>query len=133
MENKQYLCDANQAVKFNGRRKLPDERPSITHKFSVGGEEGYITAGLYEDGTPGEVFITIAQQGSTLSGMTDAFATTISMMLQYGVPLPDLVRKFTRIRFEPAGFTNNPDIPQASSIIDYVFRWLERKFLVEAA
>ena len=111
------------------RRKLPDERVAITHKFSVEGQEGYVTVGLYEDGKPGELFITMAKEGSTLSGVMDAFATAISLTLQYGVPLEFLVNKFSHVRFEPAGWTNNPQIPYAKSIIDYIFRWLAAKFL----
>ncbi len=111
------------------RRKLPDERVAITHKFSVEGQEGYVTVGLYEDGKPGELFITMAKEGSTLSGVMDAFATAISLTLQYGVPLEFLVNKFSHVRFEPAGWTNNPQIPYAKSIIDYIFRWLASKFL----
>ena len=112
-----------------GRRKLPDERRSITHKFSIAGHEGYITVGLYEDGKPGEIFLTMAKEGSTISGLMDAFATAISLALQYGVPLKALVDKFTHTRFEPSGFTKNPEIPIAKSIIDYIFRWLASKFL----
>ncbi len=111
------------------RRKLPSERKALTHKFSVAGLEGYITVGLYEDGAPGEIFLTVAKEGSTLSGVMDAFATSISLALQYGVPLPALVRKFTHMRFEPAGFTGNSEIPSASSIVDYVFKWLANRFL----
>lgn len=111
------------------RQKLPDERQSITHKFEVAGHEGYITVGLYEDGRPGEIFITMSKDGSTLSGIMDAFATSISLNLQYGVPLRVLVNKFTHTRFEPAGFTNNKQIPMAKSIMDYIFRWLAIKFL----
>ncbi len=111
------------------RRKLPDERVAFTHKFSVEGQEGYVTVGLYEDGTPGELFITMAKEGSTLSGVMDAFATAISLTLQYGVPLEFLVNKFSHVRFEPSGWTNNPQIPYAKSIIDYIFRWLASKFL----
>jgi ribonucleoside-diphosphate reductase alpha chain len=111
------------------RRKLPDERVAMTHKFSVEGQEGYVTVGLYEDGKPGELFITMAKEGSTLSGVMDAFATAISLTLQYGVPLEFLVNKFSHVRFEPAGWTNNPQIPYAKSIIDYIFRWLASKFL----
>jgi len=111
------------------RKRLPDERQAITHKFSVGGQEGYITVGLFEDGTPGEVFLTIAKEGSTISGLMDVIATQTSLALQYGVPLKDLVRKFINTRFEPAGVTNNPQIRFATSIIDYVFRWLGLKFL----
>jgi ribonucleoside-diphosphate reductase alpha chain len=111
------------------RRKLPDERQSWTHKFSIGGHEGYITVGLYEDGAPGEIFITMAKEGSTISGLMDAFATAVSFNLQYGVPLKFLVDKFAHVRFEPSGWTGNPQIPYAKSIMDYIFRWLGAKFL----
>ncbi|HUN65646.1 MAG TPA: vitamin B12-dependent ribonucleotide reductase [Bacteroidota bacterium] len=113
------------------RRRLPDERQAITHKFSIAGHEGYITVGLYEDSTPGEIFITMSKEGSTISGLMDAFATSVSMALQYGVPLRVLVEKFSHMRFEPSGFTNNKDIPIAKSILDYIFRWLSRKFMPE--
>jgi ribonucleoside-diphosphate reductase alpha chain len=111
------------------RRKLPDERQSITHKFSIGGHEGYITVGMYEDGTPGEVFISMAKEGSTISGLMDSFATSISYALQYGVPLKFFVDKFSHVRFEPSGWTGNPQVPYAKSIMDYIFRWLGAKFL----
>ncbi|HCC58907.1 MAG TPA: vitamin B12-dependent ribonucleotide reductase, partial [Solibacterales bacterium] len=111
------------------RRKLPDERQSITHKFSIGGHEGYITVGMYEDGQPGEIFITMAKEGSTISGLMDSFATAISYNLQYGVPLKFLVDKFGHVRFEPSGWTGNQQIPYAKSIPDYIFRWLASKFL----
>jgi ribonucleoside-diphosphate reductase alpha chain len=111
------------------RHKLPDERRAITHKFSVGGHEGYLTAGLYEDGLPGEIFITMAKEGSTISGLMDSFATAISLALQYGVPLKVLCDKFRHSRFEPSGRTPNPGIPFAKSIMDYIFRWLAIKFL----
>jgi ribonucleoside-diphosphate reductase alpha chain len=111
------------------RRKLADERRSITHKFSIAGHEGYITVGMYEDGKPGEIFLVMAKEGSTISGLMDAFATSISMSLQYGVPLETLVEKFSHVRFEPSGFTKNPEIPYAKSITDYIFRWLASKFL----
>jgi ribonucleoside-diphosphate reductase alpha chain len=111
------------------RHKLPDERRAITHKFSVAGHEGYVTVGLYEDGTPGEIFLTMAKEGSTISGLMDAFATAISLTLQYGVPLEALVEKFSHMRFEPAGYTKNPEIPIAKSLVDYIFRWLASKFL----
>ncbi len=111
------------------RRKLPDERNSITHKFSIGGHEGYITAGLFEDGTPGELFITMAKEGSTISGLMDSFATAVSYALQYGVPLKFFVDKFSHVRFEPSGWTGNPQVPYAKSIMDYIFRWLGAKFL----
>jgi ribonucleoside-diphosphate reductase alpha chain len=111
------------------RRKLPDERHSITHKFSIAGHEGYITVGMYEDGKPGEIFLVMAKEGSTISGLMDAFATSISMALQYGVPLEALVEKFSHVRFEPSGFTKSSEIPYAKSITDYIFRWLASKFL----
>jgi len=111
------------------RRKLPDERQSITHKFAIGGHEGYITVGLYEDGMPGELFITMAKEGSTISGLMDSFATAISYALQYGVPLKFFVDKFSHVRFEPSGWTGNPLVPYAKSIMDYIFRWLGAKFL----
>ncbi|HZY02556.1 MAG TPA: LAGLIDADG family homing endonuclease, partial [Anaeromyxobacteraceae bacterium] len=115
------------------RRRLPDERRSITHKFSIGGHEGYMTVGMYDDGTPGELFVTMAKEGSVVSGLMDSFATSISMALQYGVPLKVLVDKFSHTRFEPSGFTGNPDIPIAKSITDYIFRWLALKFLPSEA
>jgi ribonucleoside-diphosphate reductase alpha chain len=111
------------------RRKLPNERQSVTHKFSIGGHEGYITVGLYEDGTPGEVFISMAKEGSTISGLMDTLATSISYGLQYGVPLKFFVDKFSHVRFEPSGWTGNPQVPYAKSIIDYIFRWLGARFL----
>jgi ribonucleoside-diphosphate reductase alpha chain len=115
------------------RRKLPDERKSITHKFDIAGHEGYITVGMYEDGTPGEIFVTMSKQGSTISGLMDSFATAISFALQYGVPLQFLVDKFSHMRFEPSGFSKNPQIPYAKSIVDYLFRWMASKFLDEEA
>ncbi len=111
------------------RRKLPDERRSITRKFSIGGHEGYITVGMYDDGMPGEIFITMAKEGSTISGLMDSFATAISFALQYGVPLKFLVDNFAHVRFEPSGWTGNPQVPYAKSIMDYIFRWLGAKFL----
>jgi ribonucleoside-diphosphate reductase alpha chain len=111
------------------RRRLPDERASITHKFNVGGHEGYLTIGLYEDGTPGEIFLRMAKEGSTISGLMDSFATAVSLALQYGVPLRDLVNKFSHLRFEPAGFTTNREIPMAKSLVDYIFRYMATKFL----
>jgi ribonucleoside-diphosphate reductase alpha chain len=111
------------------RRRLPDERRSITHKFSIGGHEGYMTVGMYEDGAPGELFVTMAKEGSVVSGLMDSFATSISMALQYGVPLKVLCDKFSHTRFEPSGFTGNPEIPIAKSITDYIFRWLALKFI----
>jgi len=117
------------AVAQPGRRKLPDERRSITHKFSINGHEGYITVGVYDDGQPGEIFLVMAKEGSTISGLMDAFATMVSLSLQYGVPLRALVDKFSHTRFEPSGFTKNPEIPIAKSITDYIFRWLASKFM----
>jgi ribonucleoside-diphosphate reductase alpha chain len=112
------------------RRRMPRERQSITHKFSIGGHEGYITAGMYEDGSVGEIFLTdIGKEGSTLRGMMNSFATAISIALQYGVPLETLVRKFSYMRFEPEGMTGNPEIPFAKSMPDYIMRWLASRFL----
>jgi ribonucleoside-diphosphate reductase alpha chain len=111
------------------RRKLPDERNSITHKFDIAGHEGYITVGLFDDGTPGEIFLTMAKEGSTISGFADAFAQAISYALQYGVPLQVLVDKFSHARFEPSGMTKNPEVRFAKSIVDYIFRWMATKFL----
>jgi ribonucleoside-diphosphate reductase alpha chain len=111
------------------RRRLPDERRSITHKFSIAGHEGYVTVGMFEDGEPGELFVVMAKEGSVVSGLMDSFATAISLALQYGVPLQVLVDKFSHTRFEPSGFTGNPQIPIAKSITDYIFRWLSLKFL----
>jgi ribonucleoside-diphosphate reductase alpha chain len=111
------------------RRRLPDERRSLTHKFDIQGHEGYVTVGLYDDGTPGEIFLTMAKEGSTISGLMDAFALQTSMALQYGVPLRMMVNKFSHVRFEPSGFTKNREIPIAKSLIDYIFRWLASRFL----
>ena len=124
---------AKEAVAASGaqpvRRKLPDERQAITHKFDIAGHEGYITVGLFDDSTPGEIFLVMAKEGSTISGFADAFAQAVSYSLQYGVPLQVLVDKFSHVRFEPAGLTKNKDIRVAKSIVDYVFRWLATKFL----
>src|SRR4029077_5101006 len=111
------------------RHRLDDERMSITHKFNVGGHEGYITVGLYRDGSPGELFITMAKEGSTVSGLMDSFACAVSLSLQHGVPLKLLCEKFAHTRFEPSGWTNNADIGFAKSIMDYIFRWLQLRFL----
>ncbi|MHB8509732.1 MAG: TSCPD domain-containing protein, partial [Candidatus Dormibacteria bacterium] len=119
------------ALRTPVRRKLPDERRSITHKFDIQGHEGYITVGMYADGTPGEIFLVMAKEGSTLSGIMDSFATMVSLSLQYGVPLEALVQKFAHVRFEPSGYTGNPEIPIAKSIVDYIFRWLASKFYDE--
>jgi ribonucleoside-diphosphate reductase alpha chain len=111
------------------RERLPDTRQSITHKYNISGHEGYINVGLYPDGRPGEVFITMAKEGSTIGGLMDSFGTAISIALQYGVPLEVLVNKFSHTRFEPNGHTSNPDIRIAKSIVDYIFRWLGITFL----
>jgi ribonucleoside-diphosphate reductase alpha chain len=123
--------DKQPAANKPARRHLPDERQSITHKFSIAGHEGYITVGMFEDGSPGELFITMSKEGSTISGLMDSLATSVSIALQYGVPLKVLVDKFSHARYEPSGFTNNPDIPIAKSVSDYIFRWLGKKFLLE--
>jgi len=112
------------------RKRMPQERESITHKFSIAGHEGYITAGKYEDGTVGEIFLTdIGKEGSTMRGLLNAFATAISLGLQYGVPLEDFVRKFSYMRFEPEGITQNPEIPFAKSLPDYIMRWVASRFI----
>jgi ribonucleoside-diphosphate reductase alpha chain len=111
------------------RRKLPDERKALVHKFDIAGHEGYITVGLFADGQPGEIFLVMAKEGSTISGFADAFAQAISYALQYGVPLQALVDKFSHVRFEPSGMTRNPEIRFAKSIVDYIFRWMASKFL----
>ena len=112
------------------RRRMPRERQSLTHKFSLGGHEGYITAGMYHDGSVGEIFLTdVGKEGSTLRGMMNSFATAISISLQYGVPLETLVRKFAYMRFDPEGITTNPEIPFAKSMPDYIMRWLASRFL----
>jgi len=111
------------------RRRLPDDRAALTHKFSVGGQEGYITVGLYEDGAPGEVFVKMSKQGSTVSGLMDSVAIAWSMALQHGVPVESLISKYIDHRFEPSGFTGNPRIPMARSVVDYLARWMASKFL----
>lgn len=111
------------------RRKLPDERKSITHKFCVGGQEGYLTVGMYDEQMPGEIFIKMAQEGSTLAGFMDGLAVLMSMGLQYGVPLKAVVDKLLNTRFEPSGSTHNPDICYATSVLDYIARWLGGKFI----
>jgi ribonucleoside-diphosphate reductase alpha chain len=111
------------------RRRLPDERQAIVHHFNVGGYEGYLTVGFYEDGSPGEIFITTAKEGSTVSGLMDCFATAVSLALQYGLPLKVLCSKFSHTRFEPSGWSGNPEIGYAKSLADYVARWLALKFL----
>jgi ribonucleoside-diphosphate reductase alpha chain len=111
------------------RRRLSDTRTAVTHKFDIAGHEGYLTVGLFEDGQPGELFITMAKEGSTIGGLMDSIGTLTSLALQYGVPLEALVKKFAHQRFEPSGFTKNPEIRNASSIIDYVFRWMAFQFV----
>ena len=111
------------------RHRLPAERASVTHKFALGGHEGYITVGLYPNGSPGEIFIRMAKEGSTVSGLMDSFATAISLALQHGVPLKVLCEKFAHTRFEPSGWTGNEQIGYAKSIMDYIFRWIQIRFL----
>ena len=113
------------------RYKLSDERHSLTHKFAIAGHEGYVTVGLYEDGNPGEIFIRMAKEGSVIAGLMDSFATAVSLALQHGVPLNILADKFRGTRFEPSGFTGNQEIPIATSIMDYLFRWLSLRFPVD--
>ena len=133
--NHPNLCNdgGNRSAESRGtpavRRRLPDERHSLTHHFSVGGQEGYVTIGLYEDGLPGEMFIRMAKEGSTVSGLMDSFATAVSLAFQYGVPLQVLCDKFSHTRFEPSGWSGNPKIGYAKSLMDYLFRWLELRFL----
>ncbi len=126
---RQAAADAVAISRTPVRRRLPDERSAITHKFDIQGHEGYITVGLFEDGQPGEIFLVMAKEGSTISGFADAFAQAISYALQYGVPLQALVDKFSHVRFEPSGMTRNPEIRFAKSIVDYIFRWLASKFM----
>ncbi|MFH1760485.1 MAG: vitamin B12-dependent ribonucleotide reductase, partial [bacterium] len=129
-EKQESAGTATMVEEFKPRRRhLPNERPSITHKFSIAGHEGYITVGMYEDYSVGEIFVRMAKEGSVVSGLVDSFATATSIMLQYGVPLDVLINKFSHTRFEPSGYTNNPKIPIAKSILDYIFRWLAIKFL----
>jgi ribonucleoside-diphosphate reductase alpha chain len=126
---RKQLARAQAEAALPHRHRLPAERSAITHKFDIAGHEGYITVGLYPDGQPGEIFLKMAKEGSTVSGLMDTLATTISVALQYGVPLRDLVNKFAHVRFEPSGFTGNQEIPIAKSIVDYIFRWLGSRFL----
>ena len=126
---KKELAKAQKEAALPHRRRLPAERSAVTHRFDIAGHEGYITVGLYPDGQPGEIFLKMAKEGSTVSGLMDSFATTVSVALQYGVPLRDLVNKFAHVRFEPSGFTGNQEIPIAKSIVDYIFRWLGSRFL----
>src|SRR5260221_116976 len=126
---RKQLARAQAEAALPHRHRLPAERSALTHKFDIAGHEGYITVGLYPDGQPGEIFLKMAKEGSTVSGLMDTLATTISVALQYGVPLRDLVNKFAHVRFEPSGFTGNQEIPIAKSIVDYIFRWLGSRFL----
>ena len=126
---RKQLAKAQAEAGLPHRRRLPAERTAVTHKFEIAGHEGYITVGLYPDGQPGEIFLKMAKEGSTVSGLMDSFATTVSVALQYGVPLRDLVNKFAHVRFEPSGFTGNQEIPIAKSTVDYIFRWLGSRFL----
>ena len=126
---KKQLAAAQAEAAKPHRHRLPGERAAVTHRFDISGHEGYITVGLYPDGQPGEIFLKMAKEGSTVSGLMDSFATTVSVALQYGVPLRDLVNKFAHVRFEPSGFTGNQEIPIAKSIVDYIFRWLGSRFL----
>ncbi len=128
-EDKEKEESAAETMPSPRRERLPDTRNSITHKFSVAGHEGYITVGMYPDGRPGELFITMAKKGSTISGLMDCFGTAVSMSLQYGAPLEVYVNKFTNTRFEPMGYTSNPEIRYAKSIVDYIFRWMGLTFL----
>jgi ribonucleoside-diphosphate reductase alpha chain len=128
-EVREVVKEVIKIVETPKRRKLPDERQAITHKFDIAGHEGYVTVGLFDDGTPGEIFLTMAKEGSTISGFADAFAQAISYSLQYGVPLQVLVDKFSHARFEPSGMTKNPEVRFAKSIVDYIFRWMATKFL----
>jgi ribonucleoside-diphosphate reductase alpha chain len=125
----QAAAQATHVVHRPMRRRLPDTRSSLTHKFNVAGHEGYLTVGLYNDGKPGELFITMAKEGSTIGGLMDSLGTATSVALQYGVPIESLVNKFTHQRFEPAGMTTNRDIPMAKSLVDYIFRWMGMEFI----
>ncbi len=129
--NGQELEEEAPETQRPARHRLPSERAAITHKFDIQGHEGYLTVGLYEDGQPGEIFLKMAKEGSTLSGMMDSFATAVSVALQYGVPLRLFCAKFAHTRFEPSGYTGNSEIPIAKSIVDYIFRWLAARFLSE--
>jgi ribonucleoside-diphosphate reductase alpha chain len=129
LELEQELGTLRSRVDQPVRHRMPDTRSSLTHRFEIAGHEGYITVGLYEDGQPGELFITMSKEGSTIGGLMDTVGTLTSIALQYGVPLESLVKKFAYQRFEPSGFTKNPDIRHATSITDYVFRWLACQFI----
>jgi ribonucleoside-diphosphate reductase alpha chain len=129
LELEQELTTLRRQLDQPVRHRMPDTRTSLTHKFEIAGHEGYITVGLYEDGQPGELFITMSKEGSTIGGLMDTVGTLTSIALQYGVPLESLVKKFAYQRFEPSGFTKNSDIRHATSITDYVFRWLACQFI----
>src|SRR5256884_1448205 len=129
LELEQELSTLRSQLNQPVRHRMPDTRLSMTHRFEIAGHEGYITVGLYEDGQPGELFITMSKEGSTIGGLMDTVGTLTSIALQYGVPLESLVKKFAYQRFEPSGFTKNPDIRHATSITDYVFRWLACQFI----
>jgi len=129
LELEQELSTLRSQLNQPVRHRMPDTRSSMTHRFEIAGHEGYITVGLYEDGQPGELFITMSKEGSTIGGLMDTVGTLTSIALQYGVPLESLVKKFAYQRFEPSGFTKNPDIRHATSITDYVFRWLACQFI----
>ena len=128
LEVESLRTELHEARFHPSRRRLPDTRNSITHKFNISGHEGYITVGLYDDESPGELFLVIAKEGSTLRGMMDTVAVLTSLALQYGVPVEDLARKFEHSQFEPSGDTTNPEIRIASSITDYIFRWIGLRF-----
>jgi len=123
------IGDASPELMRALRRRLPDERRAITHHFSIAGQEGYLTVGVYDDGSPGEIFVRMAKEGSTISGLMDSIATVVSLALQHGVPLDVLCAKFSHTRFEPSGWSRNPKIGYATSLMDYLFRWMELKFL----
>src|SRR3989475_986453 len=129
LELEQELATVRNRLDQPVRHRMPDTRSSMTHRFEIAGHEGYITIGLYEDGQPGELFITMSKEGSTIGGLMDTVGTLTSIALQYGVPLESLVKKFAYQRFEPSGVTKNPDIRNATSITDYVFRWLACQFI----
>lgn len=124
-ENEALLAKIGQPV----RRRLPDTRQAVTHKFNIGGHEGYMTVGMFSDGSPGELFVTMAKEGSTIGGLMDTIGTLTSISLQYGVNMETLAKKFAHQRFEPSGYTSNVEIKTASSVIDYVFRWMEIYFV----
>ena len=127
-EVERLRAELEEARRGPHRKRLPDTRDSVTHRFSISGHEGYLTVGLYEDGQPGEVFIKMAKQGSTISGLMDTIAVLTSLALQFGVPVAQLSRKFAHTRFEPSGHTTNPEIGSTDSITDYVFTWLGLRF-----